>query len=140
MVACDQLGWYAMAFDNVDWESRNSALNGKPDMFKMWLFKQSSSFCATGKIWVDGFDPNTPRAQIVTRRMKTLRISCTVETLAASVSFDRKSTSLQPGGNSFIRIQLWRQFSRIIFYHTAQSGWIHWTYHRNSTALLSHKT
>jgi hypothetical protein len=30
-----QLGWYATAFHNVDWESRDSALNGKPDMFKM---------------------------------------------------------------------------------------------------------
>jgi hypothetical protein len=45
----NQLGWYATTFDNVDWESRNSALHGKPDMFKMWLFKQYSSFCATGK-------------------------------------------------------------------------------------------
>jgi hypothetical protein len=44
-----QLGWYATAFDNVDWETRDKALHGKPDMFKMWLFKQSSSFCATGK-------------------------------------------------------------------------------------------
>jgi hypothetical protein len=44
-----QLGWYATAFDNVDWELRDKALHGKPDMFKMWLFKQVSSFCATGK-------------------------------------------------------------------------------------------
>ena len=33
----------------MDWESRDSALHGKPDMFKMWLFKQSSSFCTSGK-------------------------------------------------------------------------------------------
>jgi hypothetical protein len=44
-----QLGWYATAFDNVDWKSRDSALHGKPDMFKMWLFKQSLSFCPSGK-------------------------------------------------------------------------------------------
>jgi hypothetical protein len=44
-----QLGWYATAFDNVDWKSRNSALHGKPDLFKMWLFKQSLSFCPSGK-------------------------------------------------------------------------------------------
>lgn len=44
-----QLGWYAIAFDNVDWVSRDKALDGKPDMCRMWLFKQSSSFCATGR-------------------------------------------------------------------------------------------
>lgn len=44
-----QLGWYASTFDNVDWASRDRALSDKPDMFKMWLFKQSSTFCATGK-------------------------------------------------------------------------------------------
>lgn len=44
-----QLGWYATTFDNVDWGSRDRALDDKPDMFKMWLFKQSSSFCASGK-------------------------------------------------------------------------------------------
>ena len=44
-----QLGWYAATFDNVDWKSRDKALCDKPDMFKMWLCKQSSSFCATGK-------------------------------------------------------------------------------------------
>jgi hypothetical protein len=33
----------------VDWAARDRALSDKPDMFKMWLFKQSLSFCATGK-------------------------------------------------------------------------------------------
>jgi hypothetical protein len=44
-----QLGWYATAFDSVVWKSRDRALHGKPDMFKMWVFKQSSSFHATGR-------------------------------------------------------------------------------------------
>jgi hypothetical protein len=44
-----QLGWYTTAFNNVDWESQDSALHGKPDMFEMWLFKQPLSFCASGK-------------------------------------------------------------------------------------------
>ena len=44
-----QLGWYAATFDNVDWISRDKALARKPDMFKMWLCKQTSSFCASGK-------------------------------------------------------------------------------------------
>lgn len=43
------LGWHAQVFDNVDWKSRDKALDGKPDMFKMWIFKQGSSFCASGK-------------------------------------------------------------------------------------------
>jgi hypothetical protein len=45
----NQLGWYAAEFYNVDWESQDRALDGKPDMFKMWLFKQTLSFCATGR-------------------------------------------------------------------------------------------
>lgn len=44
-----QLGWYASTFDNVDWEARDAALAGTPDMFKLWLCKQGSSFCASGK-------------------------------------------------------------------------------------------
>lgn len=45
----NQLGWYAATFDNVDWQSRDSAIGDKPDMFKMWLCKQTSTFCASGK-------------------------------------------------------------------------------------------
>lgn len=44
-----QLGWYAATFDNVDWKSRDKCLSPKPDMFKMWVFKQSSKFCASGR-------------------------------------------------------------------------------------------
>jgi hypothetical protein len=43
-----QLGWYAATFDNIDWKSRDKCLDPKPDMFKMWVFKQSSKFCASG--------------------------------------------------------------------------------------------
>lgn len=44
----NSLGWFASVFDSVDWEARNRALESKPDMFKTWLCKQSSGFCATG--------------------------------------------------------------------------------------------
>eukprot|EP00956_Cyclotella_meneghiniana_P033717 scaffold98469_cov63-Cyclotella_meneghiniana.AAC.14 len=44
-----QLGWHAQVFDNINWKARDRALEGKPDMFKQWLFKQSSTFCASGK-------------------------------------------------------------------------------------------
>jgi hypothetical protein len=56
----DELGWLASTFDSVDWEARDRSLSSKPDMFKIWLFKQGSSFCATGKNlgrWFD--DPVT---------------------------------------------------------------------------------
>jgi hypothetical protein len=43
------LGWYAATFDNVDWKSRDKCLAPKPDMFKMWVFKQSSKFCTSGR-------------------------------------------------------------------------------------------
>lgn len=42
------LGWFAAVFDSIDWEARDKALESKPDMFKTWLCKQSSGFCATG--------------------------------------------------------------------------------------------
>ena len=44
-----QLGWYAATFDNVDWKARDKCLAPKPDMFKMWVFKQGSKFCASGR-------------------------------------------------------------------------------------------
>ena len=43
-----ELGWFEATFDSVDWEARDKALDGKPDMFKAWLSKQSSTFCASG--------------------------------------------------------------------------------------------
>jgi hypothetical protein len=39
-----QLGWHAQVFDNIDWKARDCALEGKPDMFKQWLFKQGSGW------------------------------------------------------------------------------------------------
>ena len=44
-----ELGWFAATFDSVDWESRDVVLSGTSDMFRIWLCKQCSSFCATGK-------------------------------------------------------------------------------------------
>eukprot|EP00956_Cyclotella_meneghiniana_P007581 scaffold10213_cov100-Cyclotella_meneghiniana.AAC.2 len=44
-----KLGWYAAVFDNVDWTARDKVLSRKPDMFRMWVFKQSSGFISSGK-------------------------------------------------------------------------------------------
>eukprot|EP00956_Cyclotella_meneghiniana_P027633 scaffold62402_cov42-Cyclotella_meneghiniana.AAC.1 len=44
-----KLGWYAAVFDNVDWAARDKVLSRKPDMFRMWVFKQSSGFISSGK-------------------------------------------------------------------------------------------
>jgi hypothetical protein len=35
-------------FDDVDWERRAACLKGKPEMYQLWLSKQSTDFCATG--------------------------------------------------------------------------------------------
>jgi hypothetical protein len=45
----NSLGWFASTFDSINWEARDKALDSKPDMFKIWLSKQGSGFCATGK-------------------------------------------------------------------------------------------
>eukprot|EP00956_Cyclotella_meneghiniana_P029937 scaffold74185_cov36-Cyclotella_meneghiniana.AAC.1 len=50
------IGWSGAAFDQVDWEARDQALKSKPDMFKTWLAKQTSTFCATGLNMVRSFD------------------------------------------------------------------------------------
>ena len=42
-------GWTAERFDQVDFASLNRCLDTKPDMFGIWLSKQSSGFCATRK-------------------------------------------------------------------------------------------
>ena len=44
-----ELDWKAATFDAVDWKARDHALSGTTDMFRIWLCKQCSSFCATGK-------------------------------------------------------------------------------------------
>jgi hypothetical protein len=44
----NSLGWFAATFDSIDWEARGKTLESKPDMFKIWLCKQGSGFCATG--------------------------------------------------------------------------------------------
>eukprot|EP00956_Cyclotella_meneghiniana_P025077 scaffold51495_cov38-Cyclotella_meneghiniana.AAC.3 len=45
----NKLGWYAAVFDNVDWAARDKVLSRKPDMFRMWVVKQSSGFISSGK-------------------------------------------------------------------------------------------
>jgi hypothetical protein len=35
-------------FDSIDWESRHRALSSSPDMYRIWLTKQTSNFSATG--------------------------------------------------------------------------------------------
>ena len=51
-----QLGWSCAGFDQADWAARRRVLQHKPDMFKAWLFKQTSSFCATGRNMARWFD------------------------------------------------------------------------------------
>jgi hypothetical protein len=93
-----QLGWYATAFDSVVWKSRDRALHGKPDMFKMWVFKQSSSFHAIqAGIWADGLGLSTHRVQTVICQMRMLPTSFIVETLAGIACSGPKRTNWPPG-------------------------------------------
>ena len=41
------MGWTASRFDQVAWDSLRDCLEGKPDMYRVWLTKQSSGVCAT---------------------------------------------------------------------------------------------
>lgn len=41
--------FHPTVFDQVDWPSLNVAVDGKPQMYKVWLAKQASNFCGTGK-------------------------------------------------------------------------------------------
>jgi hypothetical protein len=43
----ESLGWAANTFDSVDWCSITAVLKGKPEMFGLWLSKQSIGVCAT---------------------------------------------------------------------------------------------
>ena len=52
----EELGWMAATFDSVDWVSRDKALAQTTDMFRTWLCKQCSSFCATGRNMGRWFD------------------------------------------------------------------------------------
>ena len=38
-----------LEFEAVDWESRDKVLSSTTDMFRIWLCKQCSTFCASGK-------------------------------------------------------------------------------------------
>jgi hypothetical protein len=44
----EELGWHGATFDDVDWDQRDACLRGKPEMYQLWLSKQSTGFCATG--------------------------------------------------------------------------------------------
>ena len=54
------LGWLASTFDLVDWDGLNEVLGTKPDMFGIWLAKQSIGVCATRRntARIDGHDDN----------------------------------------------------------------------------------
>ena len=41
------IGWSASKFDLVDWSALRSALASKPDMYGVWLAKQTIGICAT---------------------------------------------------------------------------------------------
>ena len=41
-------GWTEEQFDSVGWDWLHQALSSKPVMFRLWLSKQHSNFCATG--------------------------------------------------------------------------------------------
>jgi hypothetical protein len=41
-------GWTAEQFDSVGWDWLHQVLASKPVMFRLWLSKQHSNFCATG--------------------------------------------------------------------------------------------
>ena len=42
-------GWLPLQFDEVAWDYLHKALSTKPVMFRLWLSKQHSNFCATGR-------------------------------------------------------------------------------------------
>ena len=41
------IGWTSSRFDQVAWDSLRDCLDGKPDMYCVWLSKQSTGICAT---------------------------------------------------------------------------------------------
>lgn len=45
-------GWSPQQFDEVAWDSLHNVLSSKPVMFRLWLSKQHSNFCATSKSMV----------------------------------------------------------------------------------------
>ena len=42
-------GWLPLQFDEVAWDCLHKVLSTKPVMFRLWLSKQHSNFCATGR-------------------------------------------------------------------------------------------
>ena len=46
------------AFDTVDWPSLQATVKSKPQMYQIWLSKQATNFCATGK-QLHRIDPTT---------------------------------------------------------------------------------
>ena len=45
------LGWSETRYSQVAWYHLNICLSDKPDMYGVWLCKQSSGVCASRKIW-----------------------------------------------------------------------------------------
>jgi hypothetical protein len=126
----NHLGWYAAAFDNVDRESRDNALHCKPDMFKMWLFKQSSSFCAMGinmGRWYGSEHTSCPNCDKPDEDAAHL-LHCQDTGRFSLVSFGRRPTNWLAGWLagfiSHTRIQHWPLFSVTTFSLAVQDGWM----------------
>ena len=60
------LGWTTTAFGAVDWRLLDATLLSKPQMYKIWLVKQCSSFCGTQEMvrhWDTERDGKCPNCQ-----------------------------------------------------------------------------
>ena len=74
---CSEQGWTAEQFDEVGWDWLHTVLATKPIMFRIWLCKQHSNFCATGKNMVrcnQSDDDHCPNCMARQERAKHLCI------------------------------------------------------------------
>lgn len=90
---CSEQGWSTQQFDKVGWDWLHKVLATKPVMFRIWLCKQHSNFCATGKNMVRREQSNDDRCPNCMARHERAKHLCACPSESRLLYSSKMSTS-----------------------------------------------
>ena len=104
------LGWTSHRFNKVDWAALNKTLASKPDMYGIWLSKQSSGCCATRthmKRLQDNLDNKCPNCGRKEDAAHLMRCPSENRTKLLTEDVEHLSTWLQGDGRTNYELAYW---------------------------------